>query len=311
MKQQYRVGNWSEYNLALRQRGSLTFWVSESVIEQWLNTKPSETMGAPPTYTDIAIVCMVNLKSLFGLAGRQTSGLMASLFELMQVELPVPDHSTVSRRMGKLDVSLPIIDTERARHVVIDATGIKVYGEGEWKVRQHGVGKRRTWRKLHLAVDETTGEILASVVSTNDWGDSQLLPDLLEQIEDDIEQVSADGAYDTSACYDAITERGAKSAIPPRKNAVIWKHSNCKAPPHPRDEALRCIRKGGRKKWKREAQYHRRSLAETTMFRHKSAFGGRVRSRKFENQATELLCQCAMLNRMIQLGKPVSVPVGA
>jgi Transposase DDE domain len=311
MKQQYRVRNWSEYNLALKQRGSLTFWVSEEAIEQWLNTKPSETLGAPKTYSDTAIMSVLTVKSLFRLAGRQATGLIASLFELMQVELPVPDHSTVSRRMGKLSVRLPIHDREQARHVVIDSTGIKVYGEGEWKVRQHGVSKRRTWRKLHLAVDETTGEILAAVVSTNDWGDCEILPDLLEQIEGDIEQVSADGAYDTSDCYDTITERGAKPVIPPRKNAVLWFHGNRKAPPHPRDQALRSIRKHGRKKWKRDANYHRRSLSETAMFRHKTAFGGKVVSRKFENQATELLCQCAMLNRMIQLGKPVSVPVAA
>jgi hypothetical protein len=160
-------------------------------------------------------------------------------------------------------------------------------------------------------VDETTGEILSSVVSTNDWGDCEILPDLLEQIEGDIEQVSADSAYDTSDCYDTIAERGAKPVIPPRKNAVLWQHGNRKAPPHPRDQALRSIRKQGRKQWKREANYHRRSLSETTMFRHKTAFGGKVLSRKFDNQATELLCQCAMLNRMIQLGKPVSVPVAA
>jgi Transposase DDE domain len=249
MKQQYRVRNWSDYNLALRERGSLTFWVSEDVIAQWLNTKRTESFGKPPTYSDIAILTMLSLKSLFHLAGRQSSGLMASLFELMQVELPVPDHSTVSRRMGKLEVTLPVRDSNRARHGVIDSTGLKVYGEGEWKVRQHGVGKRRTWRNLHLALDEGSGEILAAVVSTNDWRDSEILPDLLEQIEGDIEQVSADGAYDTRDCYDALTERGAQPVIPPRKNAVIWQHGNSKAPPHPRDEALRTIRQRGRKRW--------------------------------------------------------------
>jgi Transposase DDE domain len=137
---------------------------------------------------------MLSLKSLFHLAGRQTSGLLASLFELMQVKLPVPDHSTLSRRMGNLEVTLPILDRGSARHGVVDSTGIKVYGEGEWKVRQHGIRKRRSWRKLHLAVDETTGEILAAVVSTNDWGDCDILPDLIEPIPGEIEQVSGDGA---------------------------------------------------------------------------------------------------------------------
>jgi hypothetical protein len=300
MKQQYRIRNWSEYNAALRQRGSLTFWVSQEALDHWLSNEPPKK-GAPKTDSDIAIVSVLTMKSLFQLAGRQASGLMTSLFELMHVELPVPDHSTVSRRLGRLEIPLPILEPQQSRHVVIDSTGIKVYGQGEWKVRQHGVSKRHTWLKLHLAVDETTGEILAAVVSTNDWADSEILPELVEQIEDEIEQVSADGAYDTSDCYDTLTQRGAKPVIPPRKNAVIWQHGNRQAPPHPRDENLRSIRRHGRKKWKRDTNYHRRSLSETAMFRHKTAFGGKVQSRKFENQATELLCQCAILNRMFQL----------
>jgi hypothetical protein len=309
MKQQYRIRNWPEYNAGLVERGSLTFWVSEDVVEAWVSSDFTGDPGAPLLYSDIAIETIVTLKSLFHLAGRQATGFVASIFELMGVELPVADHSTVSRRMGKLAITLPILDTKTARHVVVDSTGIKVYGEGEWKVRQHGVGKRRTWLKLHLAVDEATGDILAAVVSTNNFADSQVLPDLLEQIEDDLEQVSADGAYDTKSAYDTITKHEARPVIPPRKNAVIEQHGNCKAPPKARDETLRSIRKKGRKLWKQQSNYHRRSLSETAMFRQKNAFGGKVSSRKFDNQATELLCQCAILNRMTHLAKPVSVPV--
>jgi hypothetical protein len=306
MKQQYRIRNWSQYNAGLVKRGSLTFWVSEDVLQNWVSTEFTGDPGAPILYSDIAIETVVSLKSLFHLGGRQATGFVGSIFELMGVELPVPDHSTVSRRMGKLEITLPILDATQARHVVVDSTGIKVYGEGEWKVRQHGVGKRRTWLKLHLAVDESTGDILAAVVSTNNLGDSQGLPDLLEQIEDEIEQVSGDGAYDTKGAYDTITKRGARPVIPPRKNAVIERHGNCKAPPKDRDRTLRSIRKQGRKRWKQQSNYHRRSLAETAMFRQKNAFGGKVCSRKFDNQATELLCQCAILNRMTHLAKPVS-----
>jgi hypothetical protein len=311
MKQQYRIRNWPEYNAGLVKRGSLTFWVSEDVVEAWVSHDITGDPGAPMLYSDLAIETVVTLKSLFHLAGRQATGFVGSIFELMEVELPVPDHSTVSRRMGKLEVALPTLDAKGARHVVVDSTGVKVYGEGEWKVRQHGISKRRTWLKLHLAVDETTGDILAAVVSTNNVADAQVLPDLLEQIEDEVEQVSADGAYDTKGCYDTIANHGAKAVIPPRKNAVIEQHGNCKAPPKARDETLRSIRKHGRKRWKQLSNYHRRSLSETAMFRQKNAFGGDVSSRKFDNQATELLCQCAILNRMIHLAKPVSVPVAA
>jgi hypothetical protein len=309
MKQQYRIRNWSQYNAALKQRGSLTFWFSEEVLQEWLYPEPTGAMGSPYIFSDIAIETLVVVKSLYHLAGRQATGFVASVFELMGIELRVPDHSTISRRMRKLQVSLPVADTADARHVVVDSTGIKVYGEGEWKVRQHGVSKRRTWIKLHLGVDEKTGEIVAVVVSTNNVADSQALPDLLEQVEDEIEQVSADGAYDTQQSYQAIEARGATAVIPPRKNAVMGQHGNCKAPPRTRDQTLRSIRKHGRKLWKQKSHYHRRSLAETAMFRHKSAFGGKVRSRCFENQATELLCQCAILNRMTGLGKPQSVPI--
>ncbi len=169
------------------------------------------------------------------------------------------------------------------------------------------MSQRRTWRKLHLGIDEATGEIIAAVVTPNDVHDGEVLNDLLEQIEGEIEQVTADGAYDHEHCYQEIAEREANAVIPPRKNAVIWQHGNCKAPPHPRDENLRYIRNHGRKIWKRDFKYHRRSLAETTMFRLKAIFGGKVRSRKFDNQAVELLLQCAALNRMIQVAKPDSV----
>ncbi|MBD6621269.1 IS5 family transposase [Komarekiella sp. 'clone 1'] len=179
----------------------------------------------------------------------------------------------------------------------------------QWKVRTHGVGKRRTWRKLHLGCDEGSGKILAAVVINNDVADCEVLPDLLEQIDLHIEQVSGDGGYDTFDCYDTIVGRGAKATIPPRSNAKIHQYGNSKALPHPRDENLRRMRQIGRQQWKQESGYHRRSLSETAMFRLKIIFGGKLRRRFFENQAVELFLQCAALNRMIQLGKPDSYKV--
>lgn len=125
---------------------------------------------------------MVSLKSVFGLPGRALCGFVESIFKLMQVSLSVPDHSTISRRLKRLDVKLPVNPVSGKRHVVIDSTGVKVYGEGEWKTRQHGVSKRRTWRKLHLAVDEATGEILSGVVTNNSCHDSEVLGELLDDI---------------------------------------------------------------------------------------------------------------------------------
>jgi len=311
MKPDYHIRNWSEYNAALKARGSLTFWVDEAVLEAWIVEDLSGKPGASRFYSDIAIQTMATLKAVYRLAGRQCQGFVESLFELMGVELPVPDHSTLSRRLGKLAVRMPVVPKAGARHVVVDSTGVKVYGEGEWKTRQHGVSKRRTWRKLHLGVDEATGEILAAVVTPNDVHDCQVLSDVLDGIPGKIEQVSTDGAYDAGHCYEEITERGAQAVVPPRKDAIIWQHGNCKAKPHPRDENLRYIRRHGRKQWKRERGYHRRSIAETTMFRFKTLFGGSLSSRSFDNQAVELFIKCAALNRMIQLCKPDSYPVTA
>lgn len=308
-KPSYRVRNWSQYNAALKQRGSLTFWMDETVIARWINQQKTGRRGASNHYSDGAIALMATVQSLFNLPGRQTEGFLESLFAVMGIDLPVPNHSTLSRRMGKVEVELPVTPSKGAIHVVVDSTGVKVYGEGEWKVRQHGVDKRRTWRKLHIGVNEASAEILAAVASTNNLSDDEALADIVDGIEAEIEQVSGDGAYDKRKCYDAIEQRAAKATIPPRKDAVMWSQENENARPHPRNENLRQIHKVGRERWKQESGYHRRSLAQTTMFRFKTIFGGSLRRRRFDNQAVELFLKCAALNQMIQLGKPDSYKV--
>lgn len=302
-KTQYRIRNWSQYDAALKNRGSLTFWVDDDVLAGWLNDQKTGKRGASPTYSDLAIATMSTLGSVMKLAGRQTEGFVESLFRLMGVDLSVPDHSTVSRRLGKLSVSLPVVEGEGARHVVVDSTGIKVYGEGEWKVRQHGVSKRRTWRKLHLGVDEETGEILAAVVSTNNVSDDEAFGDVLDGVEGPIKAVSADGAYDKRKCYDKIAQRGAQANIPPREDAQYWEKEG---DTHARNQNLKQIDKLGRAEWKQESGYHRRSLSETMMFRVKTIFGNTCSRRTFDNQATEILLACAALNRMTHLGMPDS-----
>ncbi|MGD1850746.1 MAG: IS5 family transposase [Cyanophyceae cyanobacterium] len=301
------IRNWSEYNAGLKQRGSLTVWLNEDAIHHWCAPKQAPRRGSNRIYSDLAITTFETLKSVYDLAGRQTEGLLRSLVELMQVSLSVPEHSTVSRRKRTLSVPLPVKPNSSSIHLVVDSTGVKVYGEGEWKTRQHGTSKRRTWRKLHVAVNESTGEILSTEVTLNNVHDSEVLGDLLDDTDASVEQVSADGAYDTRHCYEVLQQKGAKAVIPPRKNAKIWNHRNCRGPAHPRDENLRFIRKHGRKAWKRQHSYHRRSIAETTMGRFKSIFGGTVKSRNFHNQVAELRVKCAVLNRMIDIAKPVTV----
>jgi DDE family transposase len=206
-------------------------------------------------------------------------------------------------------ITLPVKDWSKPRRLVVDSTGVKVYGEGEWKIRQHGVGKRRTWRKLHLCNDEATLEIVSVVASTNDVTGAEALPDLLQDAPGEIEQVSADGACDQRRCYDAHNRHRARAAIPPRKGVKIWRRASTKAERHSRDENLRRIRKVGRKQWKGERGYHRRSLAEIKVFRFKTIFDDRLQTRQVDNQFKELLLKSAILNRMTHLRMPYSVKV--
>ncbi len=198
-----------------------------------------------------------------------------------------------------------------ALHIAIDSTGVKIYGEGEWKVRKHGWSKHRTWRKVHLGVDVSSNLIAAGEMTGNGIGDgdSQTLPALLNDIPDEvtISEASADGTYDTRDSYRVLKQKNITAIIPPKKNAKIWQHGNTKAERLSRDQALRRIRKVGKAKWKREAGYRRRSLSETAMFRFKTVFGAGLSGRKFESQRIQTKVRIAALNEMTLLGMPVSV----
>jgi hypothetical protein len=284
--------------------------VDEEAVKAWCYTGPTQR-GAQYVYADAAIKCVLTLRAVYHLALRATEGLARSLLAVLAVALPVPSYSTLSRRAAEMEVALGARPRSTPLHLVIDASGFKVYGEGEWKVRQHGWSKRRTWRKLHVGVDEATGEIVAAVASEAGVSDDAALPDLLAQVPGEIYQVSADGAYDKRHCYDALAARGAKAVIPPRRDAKIWQHGNCAGAPWQRDENLRAIRHQGRRRWKQDSGYHRRSLAETTFFRCKTLFGPTLRARAFPQQATELFIKAAALNRMTHLGMPESYRLAA
>lgn len=252
---------------------------------------------------------MLTLKSVFNLPLRSTQGLVESLIKLLDLPIEAADYSTVCRRQKMLDIKLQKRSQAEPLHGVFDSTGLKVFGEGEWKVRQHGYSKRRTWRKLHLGVDEKSGEIIASVITTNDFGDGEVLSDLLDQIDSPLSQAYGDGAYDSFENYDLLNKCGAKITIPPRENAKTHQHGNCKAPPLVRDKIIRAIRKLGRSEWKRQSGYHRRSIAETTMFRFKQLFGDNLSAILFESQAAEAFIKCNALNKMTSLGMPDSYAV--
>jgi hypothetical protein len=304
-KIKYRIRNWKQYNKALIQRGSLTIWFDQHSIDAWLNQQHSGKAGRPLLYAAIAIECMLTLKAVYHLPLRSTQGLLHSLMRLLSIDLPVPHYSTLSRRSTSLEVKLLRQAKGKAIHLVVDSTGVKVYGEGEWKVRQHGYTKRRTWRKLHLGVDERSGEIVAVLTTDKDTLDRWAFPELIEQVEGEIAQVSADGAYDFKQCYQAIKNREARATIPPRCDAVV----KGRQPFASRDENIRRIAEIGRQEWKAECGYHRRSLAETTNMRVKTIYGDKLSARRFVSQQTEMKIKCAALNRMTQLGMPDSYAV--
>jgi IS5 family transposase len=305
----YRIRNWKQYNDALVNRGSLTLWVDREALQAWRYQGPNQH-GAQFDYSDLAIQCLLTLRAVYHLTLRATEGLARSLFELMGLDLPVPDYTTLCRRARTLQITLPKKATGPL-HLVIDSTGLKVHGEGEWKVRQHGYSKRRTWLKLHLAIDPDSHEIQAAVVSEPGVTDAEAVPSLLEQVENPLEGVGADGAYDRRGVYEELERRGARAVIPPRRDAKIQRHGKKAGPRLSRDENLRRIRRIGRAAWKEESGYHRRSLGETAMFRMKVIFGYGVASRRLESQAKEVGIRCRALNLMTHQGMPVSERVVA
>jgi len=310
-KSLYRVKNWSEYDQALVKRGSITLWISDDIEKTWVYAGKKQR-GSQYDYSEQAIILMLTVKNVFHLPNRATEGLVRSIFALLHLILCVPDHSTLSRRGKDLNIKLPRSASGNL-DIVMDSTGLKIFGEGEWKVRTHGKSKRRTWRKLHVGVEPRSGEIQAATLTLNSVSDDAMVMPVLEQIEQPLHRFMADGSYDKRKVYDYLHQHApqAEVLIPPRKNAHIWQHANTQAERFARDENLRSIRKQGRKSWKQTSGYHVRSLAETAMFRMKTIFGGELSARLLETQITQALIRCAALNRMTHLGMPKSYKVDA
>lgn len=302
----YKTTNWSAYNDSLKRRGSLLIWFDPEMV--W-TPPPSGKRGRQQKFSDTAIQACLTLKVLFGMPLRQTTGFVESLLRLVGLDWAVPDFSTLCRRQKTLNVSLPYRGGTGPVNLLIDSTGIKVEGEGEWNARKHGGAKRRTWRKIHIGIDEETLEVRAVEVTTSNVGDAPMLPELLDQIPPDqnIGSVTADGAYDTRKCHDAIAARCAHAIIPPRRNAKPWKPTSAGA--IARNEAVNASRYLGRALWRRWSGYHRRSRVETKMHCVK-LLGQSLMAKDFDRQVAEIQVRVAVLNRYTALGIPVTEPVG-
>ena len=301
-----KTTNWSAYNDALKQRGSLTVWFDPDM--SW-RASPTGKRGRQPSFSDAAIQACLTMKVLFGMPLRQTTGVVQSLLKLVGLDWVVPDFSTLCRRQRTLNVAIPYRGGAGPLNLLIDSTGIKAEGEGEWNARKHGGSKRRIWRKVHIGIDEETLEVRAVEVTGSNIGDAPILPELLDQIaiDEQIGSVTADGAYDTRKCHEAIAARGATAIIPPRKNAKPWSPTSPGAVA--RNEALRTSKYLGRAIWRRWSGYHRRSRAESKMNCIK-LLGQSLMARDFDRQVAELQVRIAVLNGYTALGIPVTVAVG-
>ncbi len=307
-KVRYKVRNWPEYDRALRNRGNLTVWFAEEAVAAWQADNIDKKRGGQPIYSDIAIETGLTLRSVYKLGLRQTEGFLEAIFDFMGLKLPIPDHTTLSRRSRKLKVVRFKRKPGDPLRLILDSTGLKICGSGEWQETKHGLRKRKNWRKLHLAINEKTGDILASELTTDKKDDPSQVPVMLDQIEEDIKSAAADGAYDRNEVYDALESRSSgpvAAIIPPRKDAAL--SENASDSPTPRDLHIMSIKENGRLKWQKETGYNRRSLVETAMFRYKTIVGACLKSRNFESQKTEAKIGVAVINKMTGLGMPVSV----
>ena len=294
----YRTTNWKSYNDALMQRGSLLIWLDKEMV--WRAPKAGSN-GRPPVFSDGAIQFCLMVKVLFGLPLRQTIGMVASILSMAELDWPVPDFSTLSRRQKTITVQIPSRRAAGPLNLLVDSTGIKFLGDGEWLARKHGSHRRRQYRKVHLAMDTATGDVRAVAFTSSDKGDSPVLPDLLDQFPPDeqIGTVTGDGAFDTRRCHTAILERGGTAVIPIRRNGRRWKEDGPAA--KARNDILRATQRLGRAIWKRWSGYHARSRIEARM-RCLKSFGERIASRDPDRQTAEIHIRVALMNRFNALG---------
>src|SRR4051794_16771709 len=313
-RQRRTVTNWPAYDASLRQRGSLTVWFTEEAVEAWA-AEPRTTRGGQPWYSELAILPALTLRAVFRLAFRQTEGLIGSIIGLLGLTLRVPDHTTLSRRAATVDVPQPRRPSAEAGgdtapvHLLVDSTGLKLCGPGEWLIEKHGTRKRRSWRKLHLGRDADTGQIVAATLTTHDVDDGSQVGPLLDQVDGPIASFTGDGAYDQDGVYASVAESHPAAAVivPPRSTAVP--SATAETAPTQRDRHLQLIAERGRRGWQMASGYTNRARAEATIGRYKRVIGDGLRSHTDERRATEMDVAVQVLNRMLELGRPTYVRI--
>ena len=305
----YRIRNWSEYNRALIQRGNISIWIDEKSVKNWFSSYHTCRAGRPATYSDEAILMMLILREVYKRTLRNLQGFVQSLFQAMGLNLPVPSYSQISRRAKSLHKRINCLTQgKKVCHIIFDSTGLKVHGEGEWKVKVHGKSKRRTWRKFHIGIDAETQDIICCELTSNSKGDAEMAEQMLEKLPYKVKSARGDGAYDASRFRKKVHDKGGICIVAPPRDAAYkgiaeigWEKE--------RDEAIAAIHgfggdEIGRKLWKICSGYHERSLVETAMFRIKKMLGDGLKARSMRSQKTEAICKCMVINKMNKLGMP-------
>ena len=301
-RQKFRVTNWRDYEAALRNRGSLTIWFTAEAIADW-RAQPRATPGGQRHYSDLAIETALTLRAVLGLALRQTEGLIGSIMQLLEIDLPVPDHTTLSRRASGLKVLQKPRASSDPLHLIIDSTGLKLRGAGEWLFEKHGTTKRRAWRKLHIGIDADTGEIVASDLTDKDVDDASHVGPMLDQLSLAPNSFMGDGAYDRSAVSELLARRNPDMSVlvPPCKGAVPG--SDATSSPTQRDRHILEIDERGRMHWQKASGYNRRSKVEASIGRYKRVIGDALKSRADDRRKAEVAIGVKALNRMRELGQ--------
>jgi len=311
-RQRRKVTNWPAYDASLRQRGSLTVWFTDEAIAGWV-AKARTTRGGQPCYSPLAILTALTLRAVFRLAYRQAEGLIGSIVDLLGLDLRVPDHTTLSRRAATLEVPRPgnagVGTSSEPLHLLVDSTGLKLCGKGEWLLEKHGTATRRSWRMLHLGVDAETGRIVASTLTSKDVDDASQAGSLLDQVAESVASFTGDGGYDQDRVYDSVAQRHPDAAVvvPPRATAVP--SDTAETAPTQRDGHLQHITEHGRMAWQNASGYNKRARVEAAMARWKQVIGDELRAHIDERRATEVAVAVHALNRMLELGRPNYVRV--
>src|SRR3954463_8463786 len=277
-RQKHKVMNWPAYDASLRQRGSLTVWFTDEAITAW-EAEPRTTRGGQPWYSELAILTALTFRAVFRLAYRQTEGLIGSIMRLLGLDLPVPGHTTLCRRAATLEVPRPRSGSNAEPvDLLVDSTGLKLCGPGEWLIEKHGTKTRRSWKMLHVGVDADTGQIVAAALTGPEADDGAQVSPLLDQVAEPVASVTGDGAYDQDGVFASVAERHPEAAVvvPPRATAVP--SQTAESAPTQRDRHLQHIAEHGRRAWQTASGYTKRAKAEAAIGRWKQVIGDRLRA---------------------------------